>query len=768
MDAELAELFAQLEHAQAQKSAIRLSERNVVELVSKLQELGLFDGAQGLLHTSSGREYLTHAHLREEVKRAVVTSGGRLPVLDLPALLDVDLSHCERHAAALSREEADAFTLVEGELITPLYFDGVAAEVEEELQLAGFVSVAELVQRFALSSEMLTSALGVRIGSKIEAHMEAGLVYTPEYVERIRAQLRGALRGSLLPSSVSQLVQESIDVEGGAAAGVAARLVEELLAEKQALGSLRGGGASWTPAAYGRMQRESVNAFFSQNGYIEYETARRIGLQNPKTWLQKELSGGIALQTAYAGPGVMHALDASIEAALMTAGWCDAAVFVPVVFSTEDVAALLSKCQVVSSRLKANSIILINDTLLLTDELLKVCKGHCESAAATLGATDAATARSKSAGPSETETASSGRGGGKTKGKAGRRQKGDDSDDDDPPQKIGKASKGKKTKGSGGKQAGSKSASSAGENSEDTVVSAGISVEVLANVLREKQPDLDETEGFVEAIAIQCRRAAQAAYDGSMQAALSTGMEARRKHRDEALKLLQETAHKFSLLAKGVEVFDAEKDASTHVHRHLLRTVGAQALDILLSSQSEFETPLSAQHRESAVQALPADAIKACRAAQETLKGSDAHEFLEALENASEECGARLRRLDKRGERSLVHAHRKALESQLALETDPAQGIALAVPLAIAQTLGRAVSMPGRALGPAVAILEESMPPDIHAILTAFHSDVVRSFAASSSEDSSTIPPSAEELAARLEEVKTALAGKGAPTPDEP
>lgn len=57
MDEELLELQRQFEFAQQAKSAVRLSERNVVELVQKLQQLQIIDF--DLLHTSSGKEYIT-------------------------------------------------------------------------------------------------------------------------------------------------------------------------------------------------------------------------------------------------------------------------------------------------------------------------------------------------------------------------------------------------------------------------------------------------------------------------------------------------------------------------------------------------------------------------------------------------------------------------------------------------------------------------------------------------------------------------------------
>jgi len=57
MDDELLELQRQFEFAQQAKSSIRLSDRNVVELVQKLQQLQFIDFE--LLHTASGKEYIT-------------------------------------------------------------------------------------------------------------------------------------------------------------------------------------------------------------------------------------------------------------------------------------------------------------------------------------------------------------------------------------------------------------------------------------------------------------------------------------------------------------------------------------------------------------------------------------------------------------------------------------------------------------------------------------------------------------------------------------
>lgn len=56
--------------------------------------------------------------------------------MDLPALLGVDLVHCERQAAAaVAAGGGGALQAVQGELITQGYFDNLAAEIDELLQV---------------------------------------------------------------------------------------------------------------------------------------------------------------------------------------------------------------------------------------------------------------------------------------------------------------------------------------------------------------------------------------------------------------------------------------------------------------------------------------------------------------------------------------------------------------------------------------------------------------------------------------------------------
>ena len=58
---------------------VRLNERNVVELINKLNQMGFL--GDGLLHTVNGREYVTPEHLRKELMEAVESAGGRMSLV---------------------------------------------------------------------------------------------------------------------------------------------------------------------------------------------------------------------------------------------------------------------------------------------------------------------------------------------------------------------------------------------------------------------------------------------------------------------------------------------------------------------------------------------------------------------------------------------------------------------------------------------------------------------------------------------------------------
>ena len=67
-----------------------------MDVVAKLKSLGLFP--DDLLHTTNGREYITTSQVKKEIKMALEQCGGRVAIVDLPGLLNIDYSHSSAQA----------------------------------------------------------------------------------------------------------------------------------------------------------------------------------------------------------------------------------------------------------------------------------------------------------------------------------------------------------------------------------------------------------------------------------------------------------------------------------------------------------------------------------------------------------------------------------------------------------------------------------------------------------------------------------------------
>ncbi|EFN57486.1 hypothetical protein CHLNCDRAFT_143015 [Chlorella variabilis] len=752
MELSLDDLLSGLQEAQQKKSKARLSERNVVELVNKLKQLGLL--GDDLLYTSNGKEYVTRERVAAEVRAAVRAAGGRIPLVrrsleaqqageraclpreacvDLPSQLGLDLVHCERAADAVVAASSGGIQLAQGELFSSAYFDGLAAEVDEGLQEAGVVSVGDLARRFGLGAEMIGGVLGERVGTRIHGRMDAGVIYTQAYLTRIKAQLRGALRGAVSPVSIPALVRE-LGIEGLASLkALVPSLVDELAAEGSVAGKLAPGASSWVPATYVQSQQDAVTRFFQQNGHIAYDTVRQYGIPAPRPFLAHHFPDGLALDSAYLSPAVV---EAAAEEALAAGGWCDVAPHLPSILSPGDTAALLAQCRAVAGAAAA------------TGGRAHVMAGSCVVAAALLEsiraqlleaarqAADDAHRRQKKGGEEGgggggaagrgkvTVTVLPEGGGKKAAAAAAAADSGSDNGWDVGGKKGKKGGRGKKGKAAAGGSGGGKPARSGGGGGGKAAAGQGasaggggggggggpssgaLSLDSLARRVAQMHPD---TEGagadgdLPRAIAagkppplgapLWLRPAIVAEYERALHAIFTAGAERRRRLRDAAVAALDAAHERLLLYAHGAELF----------------------------ADDEAAVP-----RAAIIKRLQPDVKPAVSAAVDKLTGSSLEQFQSELDAAAEAAGLRLRRLDKRTERTLVFAQRKLWESQAAAAPDASTLLMLVVPLLLARQHGRAVSLPGRAVSAALDLLQGGqLPQDSLQLLADFHAAVV-------------------------------------------
>ncbi|KAK4492027.1 hypothetical protein RD792_002817 [Penstemon davidsonii] len=420
MDEELLELQRQFEFAQQAKSSIRLSERNVVELVHKLHQLQIIDF--DLLHTTSGKEYITPEQLRNEIV-IEINKQGRVSLIDLADTIGVDLYYVEKQSNDVVSNDA-SLMLINGEIISNFYWDTVSEEINERLQECSQISLAEIAAQLQVGSELLVSILEPRLGTLVKGRLEGGQLYTPAYVARVGAMVRGAARGIGVPmnltapwSSLQVLLQ---DMDGFSGVAVESSFFQSLfngvVKEGEILGSLRA-GVHWTPSVFAMAQKECVDSFFSQvqsfsalsflisycrgdfatdiqsvctensshchpqlfpdyysvlqNSFISYEALQKLGIPQPVQFLQSRYPEGKPLVTIFAHGSLIEMLDAAIEDAIERGSWIDSLSILPTSFVPEDASKILSLCPSVQRALKSSKALVLGDSYIFSDAFVK-------------------------------------------------------------------------------------------------------------------------------------------------------------------------------------------------------------------------------------------------------------------------------------------------------------------------------------------------------------------------------------------------------------
>jgi len=342
---EIQRLAADLQRAQLSTGAVKLSERNCVEIVSKLVSLGLID----VIYTTDGKEYLTHQQLQKEISDEVYINGGRLELPELANILNVDFSQVEAQANQLVKNDSKRLFLVLGQLVNSHYLDRIAEEINDKLQLEGTVSISVITKDYNLPSDFVYEQVTSRLGSIIEGYADPNdpkVIVTPSYVARNKAKIRAVLRAVTVPTAIN-VICTRFQLESR----LFFRLCDELILEGSAAGVLTGGRtgnkATYVPHVYARAQSQWVDAFFAQNGYLEYDALRRLGIADPQAYIRRKMTGQddevTYLSSCCVGRTIIDSLEANVEEALANGSYVDVLPFLPSVLSTQDTALLLQQ-----------------------------------------------------------------------------------------------------------------------------------------------------------------------------------------------------------------------------------------------------------------------------------------------------------------------------------------------------------------------------------------------------------------------------------------
>ncbi|KAJ8505791.1 hypothetical protein OPV22_006677 [Ensete ventricosum] len=776
MDAELLELQRQFESAQKAKPSVRLSERNVVELVQKLHELRIIDF--DLLHTVSGKEYITPDQLRLEMETEI-KKLGRVSLIDLSDVIGVDLYHIERQAEKIVADDT-RLMLVNGEIISQSYWDTVAEEINEKLQECSQMSLAEIAAQLQIGSELVVSVLEPRLGTLIKGRLEGGQLYTPAHISRITAMVRGAARGITVPtnlpsvwSSLQQLLQDigcanSVSVDGT----FFQSLFNGLLKEGEILGSLRA-GVQWTPAVFGHAQRESVDSFFSQNSYIGYDVLHKLAIPQPKQYLQSRYPEGILLDAVFVHPSMVEMLDAAIEDAVEHGNWIDALTVLPAYVGGEDASKILSICPSLQRAIKSSQAVILGEFCVFSSNFVKDLFERLEKEMDTLSymnlsqglSSDVRSTSVVKVGVSSgqnTEQKEIGdavgskhnapeKGGKKRKGKhTGSAKTGASEDNlenqENFPSKFKKNQQKNKNAGSldvfDAKSTAKKSSGKSKDDCLDVPSEDWIKQKILLLA-----PELEELGGPEDPHALlghmssHLRPLLVNSWMKRRDTVMLENAEKRRKLFDNLQKQLDEVFLDLQLYEKALDIFEDDPSLSVILHKHLLRTMATPLVDKLLTTldmenklkngieikdnENVESTSFTFVDRVSLAKGLPNSLSVKAQAVAEALEGKRLDTFMIALRDVVEESGLLVKKLDKKLERTMLHSHRKDLTSQVSSESDPVKLLPKVVALLYMQVSNKALQAPGRAISALISQLKDKLPDSTYKILMDYHSATV-------------------------------------------
>ncbi|XP_028636916.1 E3 UFM1-protein ligase 1 [Grammomys surdaster] len=750
---EIRRLAADFQRAQFAESTQRLSERNCIEIVNKLISQKQLE----VVHTLDGKEYITPAQISKEMRDELHVRGGRVNIVDLQQVINVDLTHIENRVSDIIKSEKHV-QIVLGQLIDENYLDRLSEEVNDKLQESGQVTVSELCKTYDLPGDFLTQALTQRLGRIINGHLDLdnkGVIFTEAFVARHKARIRGLFSAITRPTAVNSLVSKY---------GFQEQLLYSVLEELVSTGRLRGtvvGGrqdkAVFVPDIYSRTQSTWVDSFFRQNGYLEFDALSRLGIPDAVNYIKKRYKNTplLFLKATCVGQGLVDQVEASVEEAISSGTWVDILPLLPSSLSVEDAAMLLQ--QVMRPFGKHASATVFSDTVVVSEKFINDCIGlfsermhqkaekemknnpvHLitEEDLKQISILESANANKKDKKDERRKKATEGSGSVRGGGGSNARE-----------YKIKKVKK----KGRKDEDSDEESQSShAGKKKPDITFMFQDEIE---DCLRKHIQDAPEE--FISELAEYLIRPLNKMYLEVVRSVFMSSTSASGTGRKRTIKDLQEEVsnlyNNIRLFEKGMKYF--ADDTQTALTKHLLKTVCTDITNLMfnflasdLMMAVEDPAAITSDIRKKILSKLTEETKVPLTKLHNSLNEKSIEDFLSCLDSATEACDIMVKKGDKKRERQILFQHRQALADQLKVTEDPALILHLTSVLLFQFSTHSMLHAPGRCVPQIIAFLHHKIPEDQHTLLVKYQGLVVKQLVSQNKKSGQGEDPSSDEL----------------------
>lgn len=734
---EIRRLAADFQRAQFADTVQRLSERNCIEIISKLVQ----DKKLDVVHTLDGKEYITPGQISREIRDELYVHGGRINIVDLQQIINVDWVHVESRASDIAKSDKGV-QLVLGQLIDDVYLDRLAEEVNDKLQEAGLISIAELCKNYDLPGDFLTEELSKRLGKLIQGEMDQynrGLIFTPAFVARHKARIRGLFSAITRPTPVSSMI---------AAFGFQEHLLYSVLEELVNSGRLKGsvvGGrqdkAVYIPDIYAKTQNAWVDSFLQQNGYLEFDALVRLGIPDPSSYIKKRFKSNklLFLRAACVGQALVDQVEASVEEAVNSDTWTDIQPILPSCLSVEDVGMLINQAMRNTNVLSSARV--LGDTVVVSEKFISNCLSVFDEAMQQKAVKEVksnpvfliseddlkqSSTLTESSAPSKKE-----------KRDAERRKKATEGSGSVKAGGGGNAReiRIRKTKKKGRKDEDSDEETGPSQQNRSKQTTAHfMTQEEIVAVLEERVSDCPEE--ILSELAEHLVRPLNKAYQEVLRSVfMSSTSSPSGANKKKSMKDLQEEItnlyNNIRLFEKGTKFFSDETQVL--ISKHVLKTLCTDVTNILVNFLAadllmsvENPSTITNEVRVKILGKLSEETKGPLMKLHNCLNGKTIEDFLTNIESSAEVCGFMLKKVDKKKERQALFLHRQALIEQLKDTEDPALVLHLASVLLFQASTQCMLHAPGRCVPQIIGTLTGRIPTEQQQLLSAYQSLVVK------------------------------------------
>lgn len=302
MKADILALKTQLRSLQNTKPTFKLSERTVVDIIQKVIKRGNVK----LLHTATGREFLTEGKLLKEMT-SLVTNFGVISKQAMVNELELDRQTVDSFLNQLTKQDL-TIQLIDDKLVTADYLIGLTQNINSVLIKEGKTTFSEIASYLPFSIEFIRKFVSTAItNGNIKAEIHDNVIYTSYFIDRETKRVRPALVVSTSPVTLASLVEKHHLDEN-----LIQKIVKHLIDNKTIKGKLQQN--TYVPDIYAECQRSYVQGALEQMNYVELISLNKIGITDPKSYI-KGVYGkkGIYLKEVYIAESFQSLLEDALD-----------------------------------------------------------------------------------------------------------------------------------------------------------------------------------------------------------------------------------------------------------------------------------------------------------------------------------------------------------------------------------------------------------------------------------------------------------------------